>query len=180
MWFKVVWEFIKPFWKIIVGVIAVIGLLVGAYMYVDHQGFKRGDLRATQRIAAYEQQIKDKGAKIEKGQFVLDKEVITEYRDKIQKIYIEKEVNRSLAINNVKNTGNLPAGWIYVHNLSATGGKGEPQKAMDSTDSTIASNIALATVSDNYAACKAEVGRLQAWQSWYVKSKANIEEANEK
>jgi hypothetical protein len=158
----------------VLGVVAV----VGSYWYAYDKGFDKGDDRATQRIAAYEKQIKDKGAKIENGVFKINETVRTEYKTKTQKIYVERDVNRGLAQNVVKSNGNLAAGWVYVHNLAAQGGVGDVKKAADATDSQVSTKKALEAITENYAVCKAEVAKLQQWQSWYQQAEITVKAVN--
>ena len=163
-------------WKIIGLVVGVIAIVFAVY----HAGWKSGDQRATKRIAAYEQSIRDKGAKIVNGQFDVNTKIEKVIERKTNTIYLQRDSNKDLVKNSVKNVGNLSAGWVYVHNLAAIGGTGDTKKASDGTDSLVSTTKALEVINDNYAACKAEVAKLTAFQTWYDDSKKNIDAANSK
>jgi hypothetical protein len=175
------WAAVKLFlgnlpWKQIIIVFAVIAAFGGTWFH----GYKTGDHRADVRIAEYEEQMREKSDKVEAGQAKIDTKTIVKWRTKVERIEVEKEHRDSLIENNVKEVGNLPAGWVYVHNLAATGGMGDQKKAADATDSQVDTRKALATVTANYDSCRKDIERFEALQSWIRDTEKNVEASNGK
>lgn len=99
--------------------------------------------------------------------------VITKYVDRV-KIVKEKEyVYRDQATNNVPDRTVLSNGWVYLHDAAAAGSDAESTRSADDTSSGVASNQALAVVTENYATCHANAEQLTALQQ-YVREVENI------
>lgn len=161
----------------------VIGWVVGILLILGTPfaiGYSMGNHRADVRIAAYEKTIHDTAVKVEVAQGKTNQVIVDRWHTKIQKVYVERYTNKALAATSVKETGNLPAGWVYVHNLSINGNNGDPKLAGDNTDSKVSSTAALGVIVDNNATCKAEIAKLEAFQQYYLDSQKNIAAANAK
>lgn len=166
---------VKLPWKKMLPYILIAAAVVGSFGYGFHQGNHRADVR----IAAYEKQIHDKAAKIEKAQVITNTKIVTEYKDRIKPIYVEHATNQVLINTELKDVGFLTNGWIYMHNVSAQGGTADPEKVADGTPSVVTPKDALAAIDTNYTTvCRQNAEQLTALQTWIANTQANINKAN--
>lgn len=106
--------------------------------------------------------------------------IVTKYVDRVRVIKEKEYVYREQANNNVPDRNELSNGWVSLHDDAATGRDADSTRSSDATGSGVAANQALAVVTDNYAACRANAEQLTALQEYVREVQRVVAEANEK
>lgn len=144
-------------------------------------GYYKGLQVSKDRIAAFEAKAKIEYEKLknayEKAKNDVNTKVVTEYVDRI--IYVTKWRTKNVeVIKEVPSNCELSAGWVHVHDSSASGRDADSTAAADGASSGIKDTEALATVVDNYGACAANTEKLKAWQKWYTEQRGAVGKIN--
>ncbi|AGS80943.1 putative signal peptide protein [Caulobacter phage Cr30] len=149
-------------------------------------GYAKGNQRADERIAEYEQSFKDKKAVIDAGQVKINDRIVTKYVDRV-KVIRDQEIQTNEIIKEIPKQ-ELFAGSIYSHNLSAgwsvreqtsyPGYFPESSRASDETPSGVETSEFLSVINGNYTNCKANYEQLVNLQDWIRETQKNVEEAN--
>ena len=106
--------------------------------------------------------------------------IITKYVDRVRVIKEKEYVYREQATNNVPDRVELSNGWVYLHDTAAAGTDvPDSTRSADETGSGVKANQALATVTDNYAACHANSEQLTALQEYVKQVQTIVAQANE-
>jgi hypothetical protein len=105
--------------------------------------------------------------------------IVTKYVDRVKVITKKEYIYREQATNNVPDRTELSNGWVSLHDDAATGRDADSTRSSDATGSGVASNQALAVVTDNYAACHANAEQLTALQEYVREVQRVVAEANE-
>lgn len=105
--------------------------------------------------------------------------IVTKYVDRVKTIVKKEYVYREQATNNVPDRGELSNGWVYLHDSAAGNTDADSTRSSDGTGSGVASNQALAVVTENYAACHANAEQLTSLQEYVREVQQVVAEANE-
>lgn len=125
-------------------------------------------------IKDYEKKLLELGIKVKDGVITVERQVVTQYRDRIK--YIDRIVTKNgetiVKYVPVPRDSNgqeikVPAGWVYAHNQAAEGKEIDPAKAADATPTTVSYNVALQLIAENYAAYHRLAAQLKGWQDYY-------------
>lgn len=172
MWSKLFSFFTNIPWYYKILAVSLAALAIFTY------GFAKGNSRADARIHEYEVAQQELRTKIQSGQTVVNERIVTKYVPKIQKIFIERDINNDVIDNNVPKQGySLSAGWIYAYNTSVIGGTPNRNLASDNTPSGKDEIDVLLNANENYASCRAAIEKVNGWQDWYNQSVDNIHNA---
>ena len=160
-------------YRILAAVFIVLGALAFGYYKGLRQGRHELELYKAQAIAQY-QKLQ---TAYEKAKNDVNTKIVTEYVDRI--IYVTKWRTKNVEIiKEVPSNCELSAGWVHVHDSSASGTDADSTAAADGTSSGIKDTEALETVVDNYGACAANTEKLKAWQKWYTDQQTVVGKIN--
>ena len=160
-------------YRILAAVFIVLGALAFGYYKGLRQGRHELELYKAQAIAQY-QKLQ---TAYEKAKNDVNTKIVTEYVDRI--IYVTKWRTKNVEIiKEVPSNCELSAGWVHVHDSSASGTDADSTAAADGTSSGIKDTDALETVVDNYGACAANTEKLKAWQKWYTDQQTVVGKIN--
>lgn len=160
-------------YRILAAVFIVLGALAFGYYKGLRQGRHELELYKAQAIAQY-QKLQ---TAYEKAKNDVNTKIVTEYVDRI--IYVTKWRTKNVEIiKEVPSNCELSAGWVHVHDSSASGTDADSTAAADGTSSGIKDTEALETVVDNYGACAANTEKLKAWQKWYTEQQTVVGKIN--
>jgi hypothetical protein len=159
-------------YKLLAGVALILGVFV--YGYMKGSAYADAEL---QRFAAKNAQLT---ADMEKKNSEITTEVVTQYVDRVNTIREKEYVYRDIAETVVPTQSVLSNGWVFTHDISATGGNADATRASDASPSGITDTTALVGIIGNYSNCRANSEQLIALQRWITDNKAAIEELNKK
>ncbi len=177
---------IPPQWRItayVVAAVLVVGALFGG-------GYKTGHTFATNHYVAIISKMEADAAKLEVEKAELQtkltaeianvkERIVTKYVDRVKVITRKEYIYREQANNNVPDRTELSNGWVSLHDDAATGRDADSTRSSDATGSGVAANQALARVTENYAACRANAEQLTALQEYVREVQRVVAEANE-
>lgn len=178
---------IPPQYKILAYVIIlvlVVGLLFGG-------GYKTGHTFAKNHYVAIISEMEKNAAQLEaeKAKLQLDlaaeianvkERIVTKYVDRVRVIKEKEYVYRDKATNVVPDRVELSNGWVSVHDAAAIGSEdADDARAADATPSGVKANQALAVITDNYSACRANAEQLTALQEYVREVQKVVDKANE-
>lgn len=159
--------------KLLVGVIGAV--FMAAYTFGVYQGgYQKGLAESEITIANYEKEILKLEAEKKKAQEKTSIKIETKYIETVKTVKEKEKVYVDRATNDVVSTGELSAGWVYVHDAAARGVHAEAAPASDGTPSSIEDNQALAIITENYSICRTDQERLRSLQEWISKSNEEI------
>ena len=148
----------------------VLTLSLGSLKFMYDYGVEVGVAKGDMAIDAYKENINSLQDKIKKNQENIKVQVVTEYKDKI-KVVVKKEKEYVYrATNDVPAEFNLSNGWVYLHDVAATGSDYNSSFGTISSSSGIKDNQALATVVENYGICRQNAQQLKSLQEYILKS----------
>lgn len=154
-------------------------------------GYKVGHTFATNHYTAVIADMEKKAAQLEadnaKLQLDLANEIanvkeriVTKYVDRIKVIKEKEYVYRDKATNVVPDRVELSNGWVSLHDDSTKGDTdADDTRYSDGTSSGVKANQALAVVTDNYSACRANAEQLSALQEYVREVQKVVDKANE-
>jgi hypothetical protein len=151
-------------------------LLVGVFIF----GYMKGSAYADAELARFGQKNAELVADLEKKNTEISTQVVTEYVDRVQVIKEKEYVYRDVAKTVVPSQSVLSNGWVFTHDISATGSDADATRSSDASPSGIKDNEALVGIIGNYSRCQQNAQQLIALQKWITDNKAAIEELNKK
>lgn len=159
-------------YKLLAGVALMLGVFVFGYM--KGSAYAEAEL---QRFAAKNAQLT---MDMEKKNSVISEKVVTQYVDRVNTIREKEYVYRDVAKTVVPSQSVLSNGWVFTHDISATGGDADATRSSDASPSGIKDNEALFTIIGNYSRCMQNAEQLRNLQQWINDNKQSIEELNKK
>ena len=141
-------------------------------------GYMKGLEHSKLVIAEFETKANEQIADLEKKNSEISNTVVTEYVDKVRKIKEKEYVYVDAAEKYVPSQSNLSNGWVFTHDIGATGGDADSTRSSDASSSDIKDNQALITILGNYSICTQNAQQLIGLQSWIEQNKKTIEESN--
>jgi hypothetical protein len=156
--------------------LAMGALLVGVFIF----GYMKGSAYADAELARFGQKNAELVADLEKKNTEISTQVVTEYVDRVQVIKEKEYVYRDVAKTVVPSQSVLSNGWVFTHDISATGSDADATRSSDASPSGIKDNEALVGIIGNYSRCQQNAQQLIALQKWITDNKAAIEELNKK
>lgn len=143
-------------------------------------GYMKGSEQGKLAIASLEAKSQEQIAELEKKNSEISNKVVTQYVDKIHTVKEKEYVYVDAAKNSVPAQSDMSNGWVYLHDVSASGGDADASRSSDATSSGIKDNEALITIIGNYSRCNQNASQLTALQSWIEENKKAIDESNAK
>lgn len=145
----------------------LLALAIGAALLFA-TGWLKGNAHGTQKLYDYQAAEAKEAVRIAKAREVVTTKVVTKYVEKAAAAQvvtqtIEKEVVRYAETN----AGScLDLAWGRLHDAAAENRLPDPRPTVDGEGRAPQAYEALATVTDNYAACHRTADRLDALQEW--------------
>lgn len=164
----------KKIGAILLPLLILAGIFFAGAMY----GGAKEEGRTATKIAVYKTEAQELRAELATAQKEVDVRVVTEYRDRLQEVEVERVVLQEV-VKEVPVQYPLSNGWIYVHNSAVAGTIALDEKAMDATPSNVFDAEALPIIIDNYQTCKVNGARHNALIDWVKGTLASAEEINE-
>jgi hypothetical protein len=153
-------------WAKIIALMVALAAVIGACVYIYHQGKSAGIDIANTKIARYEKKIEDLNIELAKKEIIVREKVITEYHTReIVRTQVEYK-NRDIIHTVVPEQYRLSKGWVYAHDQSALGLEINPSLAADPTPSNISDRNALNTVTENYNNTNRMADQLEALEKY--------------
>jgi hypothetical protein len=143
-------------------------------------GYMKGLEQSKLAIAQFESKANEQIADLEKKNSEISNTVVTEYVDKVKKIKEKEYVYVDAAEKYVPSQSDLSNGWVFTHDIGATGGDADSTRSSEAGSSGIKDNQALTTILGNYSVCTQNAQQLIWLQSWIEHNKKEIEESNTK
>lgn len=145
-------------WLFILPITFAIGLGAGWSLRGDHEDAKR--------LAGYVQSVE----KREQTQQAVDALATDQAADIAQQAVkdrvITREVIRYVQVTPAADRCTLPGTWRVRHDAAATGDPGESAELAAGAAEPVADDTALATVAENYTACRGYIEQVAGWQAW--------------
>ena len=158
-------------------ILGAVFIILGALAFGYYKGLKQGRHEFELYKAKAEAQYQKLQAAYEKAKNDVNVKVVTEYVDRI--VYITKWRTKNVEIiKEVPSNCELSAGWVHVHDSSASGKDADSTQAADGASSGIKDTEALETVVDNYGICATNAAKVKAWQDWYTEQQAAVGKIN--
>jgi hypothetical protein len=145
-------------------------LSLGSLKFMYEYGVEVGTTKSDQIIEAYKEKINSLQDKIKKNQENIKVQVVTEYKDKVKVIVKKEKEYVYQATNDVPAQYTLSSGWVYLHDISATGGDYNSSFGTISSPSGIEDNQALRVIVENYGICRQNAQQLKSLQEFILKS----------
>jgi hypothetical protein len=159
-------------YKLLAGAALILGVFVFGYM--KGSAYAEAEL---QRFAAKNATLT---ADMEKKNSEISTQVVTQYVDRVNTIREKEYVYRDVAKTVVPSQSVLSNGWVFTHDISATGSDADATRSSDASPSGIKDNEALFTIIGNYSTCMQNAEQLRNLQQWINDNKQSIEELNKK
>ena len=167
-------------YKILAGV-ALVASLLG---YTYHKGYASGHNKAETELAQFAAKVSAKDVLIDKQQGKINELLIVSTLTKIDTIKLRtvknvesiKEIPGPIVtVHDTVTRVELPLGWVYTHNASAGNYNADSASVTDGTASGLTPNDALRFVVQNYGTCQETALRLNALQTWLIKTQVNVD-----
>jgi len=159
-------------YKLLAGAALILGVF--AFGYMKGSAYADAEL---QRFAAKNATLT---ADMEKKNSEISTQVVTQYVDRVNTIREKEYVYRDVAKTVVPSQSVLSNGWVFTHDISATGGNADTTRSSDASPSGIKDNEALFTIIGNYSICMQNSEQLRNLQQWVNDNKQSIDELNKK
>ncbi len=159
-------------YKLLAGAALILGVFVFGYM--KGSAYAEAEL---QRFAAKNATLT---ADMEKKNSEISTQVVTQYVDRVNTIREKEYVYRDVAKTVVPSQSVLSNGWVFTHDISATGSNADATRSSDASPSGIKDNEALFTIIGNYSTCMQNAEQLRNLQQWINDNRQSIEELNKK
>jgi hypothetical protein len=159
-------------YKLLAGAALILGVFVFGYM--KGSAYAEAEL---QRFAAKNATLT---ADMEKKNSEISTQVVTQYVDRVNTIREKEYVYRDVAKTVVPSQSVLSNGWVFTHDISATGSNADATRSSDASPSGIKDNEALFTIIGNYSTCMQNSEQLRNLQQWINDNKQSIDELNKK
>lgn len=141
-------------------------------------GYFKGVGKANERIRQYvDKKNADTAKKVEK-QVIIQKEVETVYRDRIQYVdrvrYVNQETVKLVPdVQVVEGKPVIPIGAINLFNNAALNKPTTVEQAQDATPSVVGLPLIIGTAAENFSIAHGREARIRAWEEWYERSYKN-------
>lgn len=156
--------------------LAIGAALVGVFIF----GYMKGSAYAEAELARFGQKQAELVADLEKKNSEISTQVVTEYVDRVQVVKEKEYVYRDLAQNTVPTQHDMSNGWVYTHDVSASGSDADAARSSDASPSGITDTTALLGIIGNYSRCQQNAQQLASLQKWILENKEAVEAANAK
>ena len=154
-------------YKLLAGAALILGVFVFGYM--KGSAYAEAEL---QRFAAKNATLT---ADMEKKNSEISTQVVTQYVDRVNTIREKEYVYRDVAKTVVPSQSVLSNGWVFTHDISATGGNADATRSSDASPSGIKDTDALVGIIRNYAICQSNSVQLTELQRWINENKAAVD-----
>lgn len=156
--------------------LAIGAALVGVFIF----GYMKGSAYAEAELARFAAKKEAQVAELERKNSAISAQVVTEYVDRVNTIREKEYVYRDIAKNSVPAQHDMSNGWVYTHDVSATGSDADAARGSDASPSGIKDNEALFTIISNYSRCMQNSQQLIGLQQWINDNKRAVDEVNAK
>ena len=154
--------------------LAILLLLVGVFGY----GYMKGSHKADVELTAFANRAQAMQIALNTERANIKEKIVTQYVDRIEVVKEKEYVYREKAKTVVPAQYTLSNGWVYLHDVSATGGNADDARTSDATASEIKENQALGVVVENYSICQQNAQQLVALQDYIQRVKGAVDKAN--
>ena len=156
--------------------LAIAAAFIGVFVY----GYMKGSAYAEVELQRFAAKNATLTADMEKKNSEISTQVVTQYVDRVNTIREKEYVYRDIAKTVVPSQSVLSNGWVFTHDISATGGNADATRSSDASPSGIKDNEALFTIIGNYSTCMQNAEQLRNLQQWVNDNKQSIDELNKK
>lgn len=150
-------------------------IIVGAAGF----GYMKGKEGAKIAIAKYEAEAQKQINELEKMNAEIAGKVTIQYVDRTNTIREKETRYVDSATNHVPSQFEFSNGWVFTHDISATGGDADATRSSDESPSGIKDNEGLVTILRNYSTCQQNAEQLKSLQDWIAKNQAAVQKSNE-
>jgi len=145
-------------WLVILPVVFVTGFGMGWSVHSDREDAKRLQLfgKAVEKQAVVQQAVDALGTM----------QAATLATQAVKDRIITREVIRYVQVTPAADRCTLPGTWRVRHDAAATGDPAQATGLAADTAHPVADDTALATVAENYTACRGYIEQVAGWQAW--------------
>lgn len=145
-------------WLIILPITFLAGFSAGWSVYSDRQ-----DAKVLQQVV---QAVEKKdAAQQDVDQLAID-QATTLATQAVKDRIITREVIRYVQVTPAADRCTLPGTWRVRHDAAATGDPAQTTGVAADAANPVADDTALATVAENYTACRGYIEQVAGWQAW--------------
>jgi len=153
----------------------IVGIILGAIGF----GYMKGKEGAKIAIANYEAQAQKQISELKEMNAAISGKVTVQYVDRVNTIKEKETRYVDSATNHVPSQFELSNGWVFTHDIGATGGDADSARSSDETPSGIKDNEALITILRNYSICQQNEAQLTNLQQWITENEQAVKKSNE-
>lgn len=154
----------------------IVGIILGAIGF----GYMKGKEGAKIAIANYEAQAQKQISELKEMNAAISGKVTVQYVDRVNTIKEKETRYVDSATNHVPSQFELSNGWVFTHDIGATGGDADSTRSSDETPSGIKDNESLITILHNYSTCQQNAEQVKNLQQWITENQKAIEDSNKK
>jgi len=143
-------------------------------------GYIKGKEGAKIAIANYEAAAQKQINDLKDMNAAISSKVTVQYVDRVNTIREKETRYVDSAKDNVPSQFELSNGWVFTHDIGATGGDADSTRSSDETPSGIKDNEGLITILHNYSTCQQNAEQVKNLQHWITENQKAVEESNKK
>ena len=151
--------------------LAIAAAFIGVFLY----GYMKGSAYAEVELQRFAAKNATLTAEMEKKNSEISTEVVTQYVDRVNTIREKEYVYRDAAKTVVPSQSVLSNGWVFTHDISATGSDADATRSADASSSGIKDTDALVGIIRNYAICQSNAVQLTELQRWINENKQAVD-----
>ena len=155
---------------------ATVMIMLGALGF----GYMKGKEGAKIAIANYEAAAQKQINELKDINAEISSKVTVQYVDRVNTIREKETRYVDSAKDDVPSQFELSNGWVFTHDISATGSDADSTRSTDETTSGIKDNEALITILRNYSSCQQNSEQVINLQEWITKNQKAVEDSNKK
>jgi hypothetical protein len=154
----------------------IVGIILGAIGF----GYMKGKEGAKIAIANYEAQAQKQISELKDMNTKIAGKVTVQYVDRVNTIREKETRYVENATNSVPSQFEFSNGWVFTHDIGATGGDADTARSSDETSSGIKDNQGLVTILHNYSICQQNAEQVNNLQQWIKDNQKAVEDSNKK
>ena len=143
-------------------------------------GYMKGKESAKIAIANYEAAAQKQITELKDINASISGKVTVQYVDRVNTIREKETRYVDSAKDNVPSQFELSNGWVFTHDIGATGSDADSTRSSDETPSGIKDNEALITILRNYSTCQQTAEQVKNLQQWITENQKAVEDSNKK
>jgi hypothetical protein len=143
-------------------------------------GYIKGKEGAKIAIANYEAAALKQINELKDMNAAISGKVTVQYVDRVNTIREKETRYVDSAKDDVPSQFELSNGWVFTHDIGATGGDADSTRSSDETPSGIKDNESLITILRNYSTCQQNAEQVKNLQQWITENQRAVEDSNKK